>query len=135
MRSRCVVILLAAAVALVGVGGAFAQTPSGTPKRPLTALPYTPSLDVSSMDRSVDPCVDFFQYSCGGWNKKNPIPADQARWDVYGKLTDDNAQFLWGLLEEAARPAPGRDAPTRKIGDYFASCMDAPAIEKLGVTP
>jgi endothelin-converting enzyme/putative endopeptidase len=87
------------------------------------------------MDRTTDPCVDFFRYSCGGWNKKNPIPPDQARWDVYGKLTDDNAQFLWGLLEEAGRPAPGRDAATQKIGDYFASCMDEPAIEKAGASP
>jgi putative endopeptidase len=135
MRSRCVVILLAVAVALVGVGSALAQTASGTPKRPLTALPYTPSLDVSSMDRSVDPCVDFFQYSCGGWNKKNPIPADQARWDVYGKLTDDNEQFLWGMLEDAARPRPDRDAVSQKIGDYFASCMDESALAKAGASP
>jgi putative endopeptidase len=113
-------------------------SPAGTlaaPKRPLGALPYTPSLDVTSMDRTVDPCVDFFQYSCGGWNKKNPIPPDQARWDVYGKLTDDNAQFLWGMLEEAARPGAGRDAITQKIGDYFASCMDEPALEKAGAAP
>ena len=87
------------------------------------------------MDRTVDPCVDFFQYSCGGWNKKNPIPPDQSRWDVYGKLTDDNAQFLWGMLEEAARPVAGRDAVTQKIGDYFASCMDEPALEKAGAAP
>ena len=121
----------AASPASAPVGkGALATT-----KRPLTALPYTPSLDVTAMDRAIDPCVDFFKYSCGGWNKKNPIPADQARWDVYGKLTDDSAQYLWGLLEEAAKPAPGRDAATQKIGDYFASCMDEPAIEKAGAAP
>ncbi len=39
------------------------------------ALAYTPSLDVTAMDRSADPCVDFYQYSCGGWQKNNPIPA------------------------------------------------------------
>ncbi|HEV7502430.1 MAG TPA: M13 family metallopeptidase N-terminal domain-containing protein, partial [Vicinamibacteria bacterium] len=135
MRSRCVVALLTAAAVLLGVGGALAQTASGTPKRPLTALPYTPSLDVSSMDRSVDPCVDFFQYSCGGWNKKNPIPADQARWDVYGKLTEDNEQFLWGMLEDAARPRSDRDAVSQKIGDYFASCTDESALAKAGASP
>ena len=56
------------------------------------------------MDRSVDPCVDFYTYSCGGWNKQNPIPPDQASWSVYGKLTDENQRFIWGILEDAARP-------------------------------
>jgi putative endopeptidase len=50
------------------------------------ALPYSPSLDVTSMDRSVDPCIDFYHYSCSGWQKKNPIPPDQTSWSVYGKL-------------------------------------------------
>jgi putative endopeptidase len=132
-RMRRALALLAA---LAFATRAAAEDPASAPaaKKPLSALPYTPSLDVTSMDRAVDPCVDFFQYSCSGWNKKNPIPADQARWDVYGKLTDDNAQFLWGLLTEAGKPAPGRDAATQKIGDYFASCMDEPAIEKAGAT-
>ena len=44
---------------------------------------HEPALDVNSMDRSIDPCVDFFQYSCGGWIKKNPIPPDQSSWDTY----------------------------------------------------
>ena len=57
------------------------------------------------MDRSVDPCTDFYHYSCGGWIKKNPIPPDQARWDVYAKLTEDNERFLWGILEEASKPS------------------------------
>src|SRR5438552_17943503 len=106
-----------------------------TAKRPLPALPYTPSLDVTAMDRSVDPCVDFFAYSCGSWNKRNPIPPDQARWDVYAKLSDDNAQYLWGMLQEAAQPAPARDAATQKIGDHFAACMDEAALEKEGASP
>jgi putative endopeptidase len=104
-------------------------------KRPLSALPYTPSLDVPSMDRSADPCVDFYQYSCGGWMKTNPIPPDQARWSVYDKLEDENRQFLWGLLEDAAKAGPGATPSERKIGDYFASCMDEAAIEKAGKAP
>src|SRR5215471_15321045 len=71
---------------------------------PLQSLPYSPSLDLTSMDRSVDPCVDFYRYSCGGWIKKNPIPPDQARWNVYSKLDEDNLRFLWGILQEAAQP-------------------------------
>src|SRR5438552_4527452 len=98
-------------------------------KRPLESLTYTPSLDPAAMDKSADPCTDFYQYTCGGWTKQNPIPPDQASWSVYGKLADENQQFLWGILEDAAKKGP------QQIGDFFASCMDEAAIEKLGAAP
>ncbi|MCL4402219.1 MAG: M13 family metallopeptidase, partial [Acidobacteria bacterium] len=106
--------------------------PLAAQERPLSALPYTPSLDLTSMDRSVNPCTDFYHYACGNWIKRNPIPPDQARWDVYAKMTDENERFLWGLLEEAARPDPGRSPAQQKIGDYFSACMDEPAVDKAG---
>jgi endothelin-converting enzyme/putative endopeptidase len=105
------------------------------PDKPLTRLPYTPSLDVKAMDRSVEPCTDFYQYSCGNWMVMNPIPADQASWSVYGKLGDENARYLWGILDEASKPSPGRTKIQAEIGDYFASCMDESTIDKLGAAP
>src|SRR5271167_4173689 len=69
---------------------------------PAPALPYSPSLNLDSMDKSVDPCVNFYKYSCGGWQKSNPIPPDQTSWSVYGKLYQDNLAFLRGILEQAA---------------------------------
>src|SRR5580704_6733541 len=98
------------------------------------ALPYTPSLDPAAMDRTADPCVDFYEYSCGGWKKMNPIPLDQTSWSVYGKLYEDNLDYLRGILEEAST-AKDRDAVTQKIGDYYASCMDEAEVEKLGAKP
>ncbi|MGB8013565.1 MAG: M13 family metallopeptidase [Terriglobales bacterium] len=95
-----------------------------------------PVLDVSAMDRTVDPCVDFYTYSCGGWLQKNPIPPDQSSWSTSGKLDDENRIRLRAILEEAAAKASAsRDAVTQKIGDYYASCMDETAIDQLGVKP
>jgi endothelin-converting enzyme/putative endopeptidase len=87
------------------------------------------------MDKTVDPCVDFYTYSCGGWMKKNPIPPDQSTWSAYGKLQDENLAQLRTILEEAAKAASPKDAATQKIGDYYASCMDEAALEKLGAAP
>jgi len=94
-----------------------------------------PVLDVSAMDRSVDPCADFYTYSCGSWMKNNPIPPDQASWSTYGKLEDENRAQLRTILDDAAKANGTRNAVTQKIGDYYASCMDEPAIEKLGAKP
>ena len=76
--------------------GVAADTP-GAP-RPLAALPYTPSLEPAFMDRSVDPCVDFYAYSCNGWRAQNPIPSDKSRWSVDGTPDTDNQHFRLGLL-------------------------------------
>src|ERR1700746_4057023 len=94
-----------------------------------------PVLNLSSMDKSVDPCVDFFEYSCGGWIKKNPIPPHQTSWSVYSKLEDDNKLILRDILESAAKADTSRDATNQKIGDYYAACMDESAIERAGVAP
>jgi putative endopeptidase len=104
-------------------------------EHPLGQLPYTPSLDVSAMDRTADACVDFYAFSCGGWRKSNPIPPDQASWSVYAKLQTDTLRYLWGVLEDAAKPESTRDAVTQKVGDFFAACMDEATVEKLSKAP
>ena len=108
------------------------QQPSSAQQPAPPALLYSPSLDPGSMDRSIDPCVDFYQYACGGWKKNNPIPSDQTSWSVYGKLHEDNLKFLRTILEQAAR-ATARDTVTREIGDFYAACMDETTVNARGV--
>ncbi|MEO7027898.1 MAG: M13 family metallopeptidase [Acidobacteriaceae bacterium] len=125
------VVFPALACVLFAASACSAQQPA---PQPLTEMPYSPSLDLSSMDRSVDPCVNFYAYACNGWKKLNPIPADQATWDVYSKLANANQQFLWGILEQDAK-ATDRTPVQQKVGDYFESCMNQPAINAQGDQP
>jgi len=130
-------LLLATAAALgmlVHVPAAVAENPATGP-RPLGELPYTPSLEPAFMDRTIDPCVDFYAYACNGWRERNPIPPDRSSWSVYAKAYDENQQFLWGTLELAAAPDPSRTPERQKIGDYFAACMDLAAIDAAGIAP
>jgi len=127
--------VLFASIAVSAQDGAVSPAGAKAVERPLQALPYTPSLDVPSMDRTADPCVDFYQYTCGGWMKNNPIPPDQARWSVYAKVANDNLQFLWGILEDLSKPGALRTPAQQKIGDYFGSCMDTRAIDLRGAEP
>jgi len=120
---------------LTALSVALISPVAGGEAAPLAELPYSPGLDPGSMDRGVDPCEDFFLYSCGGWLRRNPIPPDRAAWDVYRKLADENLRYLWGLLEFAAAPDVERDETRRLVGDYYAACMDTGRIEALGTRP
>jgi endothelin-converting enzyme/putative endopeptidase len=142
-RPLLTAIALAAACALAHAADAPAApaAPASAPAAaasapgPLTALPYTPGLDVTAMDPTANACVDFYQYTCGGWMKNNPIPSDQARWDVYRKMDQDNKRFLWGILDGLARTSGTRTVSQAKLGDAFAACMDESAVEKRGAEP
>ncbi|MGA2648532.1 MAG: hypothetical protein ABSF15_27940 [Candidatus Sulfotelmatobacter sp.] len=103
-------------IGLIGMAAVFSSSMAYAQQQ-LPAKP-DPVLDVSSMDRSVDPCADFYTYSCGGWMKKNPIPLDQPSWAWSDKMQDENTTRLRGILEEAAAGGARRNAATQKIGDY-----------------
>ena len=127
--------LLPLLAALLGATALAAEPSTGSADGPLATLPYTPGLDPASMDRSVDPCMDFYAFSCGGWLARNPIPPDQGAWSVYGKLEADIERHLWGLLRTAADPSLARTPIQEKIGLYFAACIDEARIESLGSKP
>ena len=90
---------------------------------------------VNNIDRTVDPCVDFFQYACGNWLKKAEIPADLPRWGSFAELHERNQGELREILEKAAVVSPKRDAIDQKIGDFYSSCIDEKAADAAGVRP
>ncbi len=107
--------------------------PKSTALPPVEQSPLR--FDVKLVDRSVDPCQNFYQFSCGTWMKENPIPPDQSRWGRFSQLEEHNREVLHRILEQASQPTPGRDALTQKIGDYYAACMDVSEIDAKGIKP
>jgi endothelin-converting enzyme/putative endopeptidase len=85
-------------------------------------------VEIDALDRKADPCVDFYQFACGGWIAKNPLPADRRSFGRFGEVQDRNFTILRRILE-----APGADGDRKKASDYYAACMDEPAIEAAGL--
>lgn len=97
--------------------------------------PTTPAasgFSIENIDKTQDPCVDFFQYSCGNWLKKAEIPADLPRWGSFAELHERNQAELRDILEKAAVVTPNRHAIDQKIGDFYSSCMDEKAVNAAG---
>ena len=130
-------MLLKAIASLLVVSGGLAvgQTPGAADREtaPTSEPKKLISFDLSAIDKTADPCVDFYAYACGNWKKNNPIPGDQTRWGRFNELSERNNYLLYQDLKAAA------DAPKtplqKKYGDYFAACMNQDLADKLGVKP
>src|ERR1700677_2182450 len=106
---------------------AVAQTPSYEPQFGQSGV------DLGAMDTNVSACTNFYQYACGNWRTKNPIPSDQSRWARFNELAERNLKIERDILEKAAQPSPSRSALDQKIGDFYGACMDEKGIDQKGI--
>ena len=97
--------------------------------------PKLEHFDPNLVDKTLDPCNDFYKYACSKWLTANPIPADQVYWSTGSGLELWNENLLRETLEAASKNDPNRSTVQQKIGDYWAACMDESGIEAAGLKP
>jgi len=123
MRVSCA---LAAMLLAMCVGG-VAQTSSSAKS--------APGFNIDNIDKTIDPCVDFYQYACGNWIKNSEIPADQSQWGSFVELHERNLDVEHEILEKAVAGGASRNAIDQKIGDLYGSCMDEKSVNAKGMAP
>ena len=92
--------------------------------------PAASAIEIDALDRKIDPCTDFYQFACGGWIAKNPVPPDRRSYGRFAELQERNFTILRRILE-----TPNATGDRKRAADFYAACMDEPAIEAAGLTP
>ena len=119
LRSVCVCFLVVAASAM-----ALCQMVGGR------------GIELPDMNRSVNPCTDFYEYANGTWRANNPIPPEMERWSRRFAAGESSKDKLKDILEEASAK---KDQPVgsvrQQIGDFYAACMDEKTVNSLGISP
>src|ERR1035437_3137977 len=131
---RSLIVTAAAIAASLLAAPALSQNaPSGAPA-PAAAAELR-VFDSSLIDKTIDPCENFYRFSCNGWFKRNPLPPDQTSYGRFTEFADLNRLRLKQILESTSARTATRSANEQKIGDEYASCMDTATVNRLGLKP
>jgi putative endopeptidase len=128
-------LIVSAAVIAAGLMAVPVLCQTAAPASAPAATPELRVFDSSLIDKTVDPCDNFYRFSCNGWFKRNPLPPDQTSYGRFTELAELNRLRLKQILEETSAPAATRSLNEQKIGDEYASCLDTATVNKLGLAP
>ncbi len=132
MRRQLIAVTFVALPLAAALGASrdliIAAAPGAVQPEPAAAAPA--GIEIDALDRKIDPCTDFYQFACGGWIAKHPLPADRRSYSRFAELQERNFMVLRRILE-----APGAEGDQKKAADFYAACMDESKIESAGLTP
>src|SRR3989449_7711682 len=123
---RYMIALVAASLA----GSAALLYPETSAGQRLSPPTSSSGLELDSIDRRIDPCTDFYQFACGAWMARHPVPPGLAGIGRGREMRERTFAVLQRILTN-----PGRDRDRQKASDYYAACMDEASIEAKGIAP
>ncbi|MEA2414320.1 MAG: putative endopeptidase [Thermoanaerobaculia bacterium] len=133
MRRTFIAAVIVLTAFIAGCGSSH-TTPAAAAPAPAFFAPH--GFDLSAMDTNVKACDDFYRFAVGKWRETHPLPAQYSRYGRFEELAERNREVLHKILEEDAamtNAAPG--SAEQKVGDFYAACMNEPAVEAAGITP
>ena len=120
---------------LMAFAASFASAQNAAKNDSATSPHDLPGLNTAYIDKSADPCQDFYQFACGKFTSLHPIPPDRSSFGSMALMADENEKILHSILDQAAAGGANRTPNEQKIGDYYASCLDTAAIDREGLKP